>query len=80
MKEAPIQPKLVTEWTPPVFSADVSPAPPFPDVNGKLWSVSVAACLCRYPRITRDKTKEELEYSVFREKVILRTYECPSFL
>lgn len=68
VKEAPHQPEHV-DWTPPPFPPEVEPAPTFWDKQGKEWQIAVAACLYRYPRITLDKTPEELEYKKFQDQV-----------
>lgn len=62
-------PPLALEWSPPAKPEEVVPLAPLRDKSGKLWEVSVAACLSRYPRITPDKTKEELQYEKFRNMV-----------
>jgi hypothetical protein len=69
VKPAAVQPKIEADWTPPEFPAEVKPAAPFVDSKGVKWNVRVAPCLFRYPRITPDLTKEEAEYSHFRERV-----------
>lgn len=51
--------------------AEVAPAPALVDGEGRKWLVHVGACLVRYPRITPDPTKEELQYAAVREKIDL---------
>lgn len=69
LKPAPSQPIIETEWVPPAFPAEVQPSTPFTDKDGKQWNVLVSACLFRFPKITLDPTKEELEYAAFRQKM-----------
>lgn len=69
LKELPIQPVIQQEWEPPSFPKEIEPALPFRDVKGREWRVAVAACISRLPKITPDKSKEEIEYSNFRAKV-----------
>lgn len=74
VKVARIQPAGPPSFEPgasPAPAADIPEAPLFADEEGTKWRVLVAACLSRYPRITPDKTPEELQYAVFRAKMDL---------
>jgi hypothetical protein len=62
------QPKIETDWVAPTFG-EVAPAPTLKDTKGVDWNILVASCFSRYARITPDKTKEEVEFAAFKEKV-----------